>query len=133
MPPLRMTSTRSEDLREGKERRSRWSPYHYKKKQNTVHLKLRGSPPPPNDAMGPRDALCHGVEALRMIPAGGEGEIVGRTGLLAHSYMLGPNGDSNGCVSFRNYDAFLRAYKQGKVRRLVVVASGGRAMLASSN
>jgi hypothetical protein len=36
--------------------------------------------------------------------------------------MLGPNGDSNGCVSFRNYSAFLRAYKSGQVRRLVVVA-----------
>jgi hypothetical protein len=47
--------------------------------------------------------------------------------------MLGPNGDSNGCVSFRDYGAFLRAYKQGKVKRLVVVASGGRGMLASNN
>jgi hypothetical protein len=36
--------------------------------------------------------------------------------------MLGPNGDSNGCVSFRNYDAFLRAYESGKVKRLAVVA-----------
>jgi hypothetical protein len=98
-----------------------------------VHLKMRGATPPHTYDLVPREALFHGVEALRMIPAGGEGEIFGRTGLLAHSYMLGPNGDSNGCVSFRNYDAFLRAYKQGKVRRLVVVASGGRAMLASSN
>ena len=70
---------------------------------------------------------------MKSIPVGGEGEIFGRSGLLAHSYMLGPNGDSNGCVSFRNYDAFLRAYKNGRVKRLVVVASGGRAMLASNN
>ena len=68
-----------------------------------------------------------------MIPVGGEGEIFGRTGAFAHTYMLGPNGDSNGCVSFKDYDAFLRAYQHGKVKRLVVVASGGRSMLASNN
>ena len=37
-----------------------------------------------------------------------------RSGLLAHSYMLGPNGDSNGCVSFRDYNAFLQAYRNGE-------------------
>jgi hypothetical protein len=36
--------------------------------------------------------------------------------------MLGSKGDSNGCVSFRDYGAFLQAYKRGEVRRLVVVA-----------
>jgi hypothetical protein len=98
-----------------------------------VHLKMRGATPPHTYDLVPREALFHGVEALRMIPVGGEGEIFGRTGLLAHTYMLGPNGDSNGCVSFRDYGAFLRAYKNGQVKRLVVVASGGRAMLASNN
>ena len=53
----------------------------------------------------------------------GEGELFGRTGLLAHSYMMGPKGDLNGCVSFKDYDAFLKAYKNGDVRRLVVVPS----------
>jgi hypothetical protein len=33
----------------------------------------------------------------------------GRDGLLAHPYMLGPNGQSNGCVSFSDYPAFLDA------------------------
>jgi len=98
-----------------------------------VHMKMRGATPPHTYDLVPRETLFHGVEALRMIPVGGEGEIFGRTGLLAHTYMLGPNGDSNGCVSFRDYGAFLRAYKQGKVKRLVVVASGGRGMLASNN
>ena len=37
--------------------------------------------------------------------------------------MLGPNGDSNGCVSFRNYNAFLNAFLDGKVSQLVVVES----------
>jgi hypothetical protein len=45
----------------------------------------------------------------------------GRDGMLAHSYMLGPNGQSNGCVSFKDYPAFLRAYLKGEVDRLVVV------------
>ena len=48
---------------------------------------------------------------------------LGRAGLLAHSFMLGPNGQSNGCVSFRDYDAFLRAYMNHQVKQLVVVAS----------
>jgi len=37
--------------------------------------------------------------------------------------MLGPNGDSNGCVSIRKYDLFLQAYLDHKIKRLVVVAS----------
>jgi hypothetical protein len=36
--------------------------------------------------------------------------------------MLGPNGDSNGCVSIKNYDAFLRAYRNHQIKRLAVVA-----------
>jgi len=36
--------------------------------------------------------------------------------------MLGPNGDSNGCVSFKTYDVFLRAFQSGEVKRLAVVA-----------
>jgi hypothetical protein len=37
--------------------------------------------------------------------------------------MLGPNGDSNGCVSVKDYDAFLRAYENGQIRKLAVVSS----------
>jgi hypothetical protein len=36
--------------------------------------------------------------------------------------MLGPNGDSNGCVSFKDYEAFLKAFQDGKITRLAVVA-----------
>ena len=42
---------------------------------------------------------------------------------LAHTYMLGPGGDSNGCVSFKNYDAFLAAFQSGQVKKLAVVTS----------
>ena len=86
-----------------------------------VHVRMKGPTPPSVYALSPREALFHGVEALRLTSIGG-GNLFGRAGLLAHTYMLGPNGDSNGCVSFRDYDAFLQAYKRGAVRRLVVVA-----------
>ena len=36
--------------------------------------------------------------------------------------MLGPNGDSNGCVSFKDYYAFLDAYRNKGIRRLAVLA-----------
>ncbi|MGA8172389.1 MAG: tlde1 domain-containing protein [Methylocystis sp.] len=87
----------------------------------SVHIKMRGATPPTVYALTPREALFHGVQALRLTPLGGN--VYGRAGLLAHTYMLGPNGDSNGCVSFRNYQAFLQAYQNGEIRRLAVVAS----------
>ncbi len=87
-----------------------------------VHERMRGATPPNVYALQPREQLFHGVQALRLIPIG-NGDLYGRNGLLAHTYMLGPNGDSNGCVSFRNYDAFLQAYQNGEIKRLAVVAS----------
>lgn len=85
-----------------------------------VHVRMRGATPPALYDLTMRERLFHGVQALRLSPVGSD--VFGRTGLLAHTYMLGPNGDSNGCVSFRNYEAFLRAYQNGKVKRLAVVA-----------
>jgi type VI secretion system (T6SS) effector TldE1-like protein len=40
--------------------------------------------------------------------------------------MLGPNGQSNGCVSFKDYPRFLRAYLRGEIERIVVVSRLGR-------
>jgi hypothetical protein len=85
-----------------------------------VSERMRGPTPPNVYELEPREASFHGVQALRLIPVG-DNTLYGRAGLLAHSYMLGPNGDSNGCVSFRDYDAFLRAYQNGQVKKLVVV------------
>jgi Protein of unknown function (DUF2778) len=81
----------------------------------------RGATPPGVYQLTLRESLFHGVQALRLNPVGG-GFTFNRVGLLAHPYMLGPNGDSNGCVSFKNYDVFLRAFQTGGVRRLAVVA-----------
>ena len=83
-----------------------------------------GATPPNVYELKPRERLFHGVQALRMIPVGGT-DTLGRSGLLAHSYMLGANGDSNGCVSIKNYENFLRAFNNGEIKRLVVVASLG--------
>jgi hypothetical protein len=87
-----------------------------------VHVRMHGATPPHVYDLEPREALFHGVPALRLKPVGGEQAIFGRTGLLAHTYMLGPNGDSNGCVSFKDYYAFLQAYRSGGIKRLAVVA-----------
>jgi Protein of unknown function (DUF2778) len=87
-----------------------------------VQQAMVGATPPATYDLKPREKLFHGVAALRMTPADGAG-IFGRSGLLAHSYMLGPNGDSNGCISIRNYDRFLKAYNDGEINRIVVVPS----------
>jgi hypothetical protein len=87
-----------------------------------VSVRMQGPTPPHVYELTPREALFHGVPALRLTPVGGDGAIFGRAGLLAHTYMLGPNGDSNGCVSFKNYNAFLNAYRNQGIKRLAVVA-----------
>ena len=45
----------------------------------------------------------------------------GRAGMLAHPYMLGPDGQSNGCVSVQDYSRFLEAFLRGEIDRLIVV------------
>jgi hypothetical protein len=91
-----------------------------------------GATPPAVYELKPREWSFHGVQALRMIPADGS-TTNGRSGLLVHSYMIGPNGDSNGCVSIRNYDRFLKAFNDGEVNRLVVVPSLSGATLAAQH
>lgn len=83
--------------------------------------KMRGPTPPHTYVLTMREALFHGVEALRLTPVEGSDAIFDRVGLLAHTYMLGRNGDSNGCVSFKDYKRFLAAYKRGDIKQLVVV------------
>jgi Protein of unknown function (DUF2778) len=85
-----------------------------------VSTKMQGPTPPNVYNLTLRERLFHGVRAIRLVPVD-DGKMFGRDGILAHTYMLGPNGQSNGCVSFRNYDAFLSAFLKGEVNRLVVV------------
>jgi hypothetical protein len=87
---------------------------------HTVSLKNRGVTPTNVYDLVLRRPLFHGVQAIRLVPTD-ENKMHGRGGMLAHSYMLGRNGQSNGCVSFRDYPAFLHAFLRGEVERLVVV------------
>ena len=89
----------------------------------SVTERMRGATPPNTYELTLREALFHGVRALRLTPVAGT--TYGRGGLLAHTFMLGPHGDSNGCVVFRDYKAFLDAYDSGRVRRLLVVSRLG--------
>jgi len=88
----------------------------------SANIRMQGVTPPHIYELKPREALFHGVPALRLTPIGGEDKIFGRDGLLAHTYMLGGTGQSNGCVSFRDYYAFLDAYRNKGIRRLAVLA-----------
>ena len=88
---------------------------------NHANEKMRGVTPNIYD-LELKEELFHGVRALRIIPEDSQ-KVFGRAGLLAHSFMLGSNGNSNGCVSFKNYDTFLQAYLDHKIKRLAVVAS----------
>ena len=83
---------------------------------------MKGPTPPHVYDLTLREQLFHGVRAVRLNPVGGSAAIHGRAGLLAHTFMLGPKGDSNGCISIRDYDRFLQAYLKGEMKRLVVVA-----------
>ena len=87
-----------------------------------VNERNAGATPPNVYDLKLRERSFHGVQALRMIPVGAQ-DTLGRSGLLAHSYMLGANGDSNGCVSIRDYERFLKAFNNGEINRLVVVPS----------
>jgi hypothetical protein len=86
-----------------------------------VNVRMRGPTPPNVYDLTLREELFHGVRAIRLNPVD-DNKMFGRAGMLAHTYMLGPNGQSNGCVSFKDYQKFLQAYLRGDVDRMVVVA-----------
>jgi hypothetical protein len=90
-----------------------------------VHVRMRGPTPPNVYDLTLRGELFHGVRAIRLNPVD-ENKMFGRAGMLAHTYMLGPNGQSNGCVSFKDYRKFLTAFLNGEVDRLVVVPALGK-------
>jgi Protein of unknown function (DUF2778) len=85
-----------------------------------VNLKARGPTPPNVYQLTMREEIFHGVRAIRLNPVD-ETKMYGRDGILAHTYMLGPNGQSNGCISFADYNAFLNAFQRGEIDKIVVV------------
>nr|WP_292764320.1 DUF2778 domain-containing protein [Mesorhizobium sp.] len=88
-----------------------------------VQVKMNGPTPPNTYKLSMREKRFHGVEAVRMTPIGKE-TMHGRDGILAHSYLLrGGRAESHGCVAFKDYDRFLKAFKKGKVTHIIVVPS----------
>jgi type VI secretion system (T6SS) effector TldE1-like protein len=85
-----------------------------------VKDKARGPTPPNVYDLVLRGDLFHGVRAIRLNPVD-DGKMFNRDGILAHPYMLGPTGQSFGCVSFKDYPEFLKAFEKGEIDRLVVV------------
>jgi Protein of unknown function (DUF2778) len=86
----------------------------------SVRIKMRGVTPPNVYQLSLRERPFHGVRAIRLNPVDPD-KMFGRKGILAHSYLLGPNGQSNGCVSISDYPKFLNAFLNGEIDRLVVV------------
>src|SRR5262249_50852688 len=84
-----------------------------------VHLRKQGPTPPNVYELTMREHLFHGVQAIRLNPVDGA-KMFGRDGMLVHPFMLGPQGDSNGCVSLKDYPKFLKAYQRREVTRMVV-------------
>jgi type VI secretion system (T6SS) effector TldE1-like protein len=95
----------------------------------SLRVRRRGVTPPNTYDLSLREHLFHGVRAIRLTPVDDD-KMFGRDGMLAHTYMLGPDGDSNGCVSFKDYPVFLQAYLKGDIDRLVVVPGHGAALAA---
>ena len=92
-----------------------------------VNQKMNGPTPPNTYKLVMRESRFYGVEAIRMLPTEPR-KMHGRDGILAHSYLLrGRTGQSHGCVAFADYDRFLKAFKQGKVKHMVVVPGSGKA------
>ncbi|MFZ1886011.1 MAG: DUF2778 domain-containing protein [Rhodoplanes sp.] len=92
----------------------------YRDDPDAVHKKNRGPTPPNVYDLKMREARFHGVRAIRLNPVPGS-TMFGRDGMLAHTYMLGSRGQSQGCVSFKKYNKFLQAFLRGEVTRMVVV------------
>lgn len=91
-----------------------------------ANQKMNGPTPPNTYKLVMRESRFHGVEAIRMLPVDGKNKY-GRTGILAHSYLLrGRTAQSHGCVAFADYNRFLKAFKQGKVKHIVVVPGRGK-------
>src|SRR5512143_347018 len=58
-----------------------------------ANVRMRGPTPPNVYDLTLREELFHGVRAIRLNPID-DGKMFSRAGMLAHTYMLGPNGQS---------------------------------------
>lgn len=82
-------------------------------------LRFQGPTPPNLYTLRPTTRPFYGVRALHMDPVDVK-KMKGRDGILAHNY-LGYQGQSQGCMSIKDYQKFLQAYLRGEIDRVVVV------------
>lgn len=98
-----------------------------------THVKMNGPTPPGTYKLSMREKPFHGVAAIRLTSVDGK-HPQGRTGLLAHTYLLRSNpGDSHGCVAFKNYDKFLAAFRRGEITHMVIVPEYNGRLPGQSN
>ncbi|MET1410853.1 DUF2778 domain-containing protein [Roseibium sp. HPY-6] len=95
---------------------------HRKDNPKYSHVRNLGPTPPNIYDLRMRERRFHGVEAIRMLPRD-LAAMKGRDGMLAHSPLLRRTNGSHGCVAFKNYNKFLKAFKAGKVKKIIVVPS----------
>ncbi|KZM48677.1 hypothetical protein OA90_19680 [Labrenzia sp. OB1] len=87
-----------------------------------AHVKNYGPTPPNIYKLRMRERRFHGVEAIRMLPHD-RAAMKGRDGMLTHTRLLRRSIGSHGCVAFKDYNKFLKAFKAGKVKTMIVVPS----------
>jgi len=95
---------------------------HRKDNPKFTHVRGLGPTPPNIYKLKMRERRFHGVEAIRMLPHD-RTAMKGRDGMLAHTPLLRSSNGSHGCVAFTQYAKFLRAFKAGKVKTMIVVPS----------
>ncbi len=95
---------------------------HRKDKPKYAHVRNLGPTPPNVYDLRMRERRFHGVEAIRMLPRDVKA-MKGRDGMLAHTPLLRSSNGSHGCVAFKHYNKFLKAFKAGKVKQMIVVPS----------
>lgn len=95
---------------------------HRKDNPKYSHVRNLGPTPPNIYDLRMRERRFHGVEAIRMLPRD-LAAMKGRDGMLAHSPLLRRTNGSHGCVAFKDYNKFLKAFKAGKVKKIIVVPS----------
>ncbi len=93
---------------------------HRKDNPKYAYVKNLGPTPPNVYDLRMRERRFHGVEAIRMLPRD-RAAMKGRDGMLTHTPLLRSSNGSHGCVAFKNYAKFLKAFKAGKVTKLIVV------------
>ncbi len=98
-----------------------------------THVKMKGPTPPGTYKLSMREKPFHGVAAIRLTSVDGK-HPQGRTGLLAHTYLLrSAPGDSHGCVAFKHYDKFLKAFRRGEITHMVIVPEYNGRLPGKSN